>query len=83
MVRDRVREQDPLQGLKRSFLVQLIAERLSARQLILHRISASVCIYINIYVCATLRNAIILRAAHGVAGPFVAQFSRATSTRVG
>ena len=27
----------------------------------------------------TLRNAIILRAAHGVAGPFVAQFSRATS----
>ena len=75
-----VREQDPL---KRSFLVQLIAERLSARQLILHRISASVCIYINIYVCVTLRNAIILCAAHGVAGPFVAQFSCATSTRVG
>ena len=24
MVRDRVREQDPLQGLKKSFLVQLI-----------------------------------------------------------
>ena len=36
-----------------------------------------------IYVCVTLRNAIILRTAHGVAGPFVAQFSRATSTRVG
>ena len=59
----------------------LIAERLSARQLILHCISASVCIYI--YVFVTLRNAIILRTVHGVAGPFVAQFSRATSTRVG
>ena len=66
-------------------VVFLVAERLSARQLILHRISASVCIYvyIYIYVCVTLRNAIILRIAHGVAGPFVAQFSRATATRVG
>ncbi len=43
----------------------LIAERLSARQLILHRVSAGVCIYI--YVCVTLRNAILLRAAHAVA----------------
>ena len=34
---------------------------------------------IYICVCVTLRNAIILRTAHGVAGPFVAQFSRATS----
>ena len=32
----------------------LVAERLSARQLILRRISAIVCIY----VCVTLRNAI-------------------------
>ena len=29
----------------------LVAERLSARQLILHRISASVCIYVYIYIC--------------------------------
>ncbi len=38
----------------------------------------------NIYVCVTLRNAILLRAAHAVAaapaGPFVAHFSLATST---
>ena len=64
----------------------IIAERLSARQLILHRISASVCIYnmyIYICVCVTLRNAIILRTAHGVAGPFVVQFSRATFMHVG
>ncbi len=65
-------------------LPHIFAERLSARQLILHRISASVCIYIYIlYVCVTLRNAIILRAVHGVAGPLVALFSCATSTRVG
>ena len=30
--------------------LEVIAERLSARQLILHRISASVCIYIYIYI---------------------------------
>ncbi len=37
----------------------VIAERLRARQLILHRISAGVCIYIYIYICMChLRNAI-------------------------
>ena len=35
----------------------LVAERLCARQLILHSISASV-YYIYVYVCVTLRNAI-------------------------
>ena len=34
------------------------------------------------YVCVTLRNAIILRTAHGVAGPFVAWFSHVLLTRV-
>ena len=48
----------------------IVAERISAKQLILYRISASVCIY----VCVTLRNAITLHTVHGVAGPFVAQF---------
>ena len=37
--------------------IVLIAKRLSARQLILHRISPSVCIY----VCVTLRNANVSR----------------------
>ena len=41
------------------FVNEIIAECLSARQLIQHRISASVCIY----VCVMLKNAIILRAA--------------------
>ena len=39
-----------------------IAEHLSARQLILHRISPSVCIYIYMYVSRLLRNAILLQA---------------------
>ncbi len=42
----------------------LIAKRLSARQLILHRISAGVC------VCVTLRNANLLRACACRGRPF-------------
>ncbi len=34
--------------------------------------------HIYIYVCVTFRNTILLRAAHAVAGPFVAHFSRAS-----
>ena len=40
----------------------IIAERLSARQLILRRISEIVCMYVCMYVSVTLRNSIISRA---------------------
>ena len=43
-------------------MLSIIAERLSARQLILRRISAIVCMYVCMYVymhiCVTFRNAI-------------------------
>ena len=60
MVTDPLAKAHPLEisvHIGEQYIV-LIAKRLSARQLILHRISPSVCIY----VCVTLRNAILLQA---------------------
>ena len=45
-------------------LLVLTAERLSARQLILRRISEIVCMYLCMYVSVTLRNPIISCAYH-------------------
>ena len=39
--------------------MNIIAERLSARQIIVRRISQIVCMYLYMYVCVTLENAII------------------------
>ena len=51
----------------------LIAERLGARQLILHQISRNVVTYVCMYVCVTLkRNAIEAAGADG--RPFVVHF---------
>ena len=66
MQRPRIKDED-VTRLQEMFPILLIAERLSARQLILRRISEIVCMYVyNMYVCmyvsVTLRNPIISRA---------------------
>ena len=45
-----------------SAIMYIFAERLSARQLILHRILERVSMYVCMYVSVILRNAIILHA---------------------